>query len=151
MSYHDVLNDLRTHLVVKPVFTEGLRHLSKGTEIRILIDDRHETALFFDGNNAQLEDRPARNPDVEFTLLPSSYATLKALPGDDLAAFGIEIVKLILAGAVRVRLCGSTWNVLTKGYLKIIQAAGPDFLKFLAKHGLSGMGKITQAIRNLKR
>lgn len=150
MSYEDAINDLRSSLLSKPVFAEGLRHLKKGTEIRVIVADRHEAALFFDGQKAQLEERPARSPDVEFSLSPDAIAFLKDLPGEDLAEFGIEVVKQILAGTVKVRVCGSVLNVLTKGYLGIIKEAGPDFLRFLAQHGLTGVSKIAAFIKNMK-
>ncbi|MCB0411867.1 MAG: hypothetical protein KDD22_05035 [Bdellovibrionales bacterium] len=151
MSYQDILNDLRSHVISKPVFAEGLRHLDAGQEIRILIDGQFESALFWDARQVQLEGRAANKPDVEFSFQLNSLPTLKALPEDDLAEFGIGIVKQIIAGNVRVRVCGSVWNVLTKGYLGIIKAAGPDFLKFLSQHGLSGIAKISSLIRNMKK
>ena len=150
MSYEDSLNDLRGFVLSKPVFSEGLRHLSPGHEIRILIADRYEAALFYDGQKAVLEARPARKPDVEFSLSPDAVALLKDLPSDNLTDFGIEIVKQIAAGKIKPRVCGSVFNVLTKGYLGVIKEAGPDFLTFLAQHGLTGLGKITSLIKNLK-
>lgn len=150
VSYEDVLNDLRNSLLSKPVFAEGLRHLHKGAEIRLVIDERHEAALLFDGQKALLEDRPSPKADVEFSLSLDAVQVLTKHPGDDLAEFGIEVVKLILAGEVKVRVCGSVWNVLTKGYVGIIKEAGPDFMRFLAQHGLSSLGKISSLIKSLK-
>ena len=150
MSYEDAINDLRSSLLSKPVFAEGLRHLQKGAEIRILIAERYEAALYFDGQKAVLDERPAHSPDVEFSLSPDAIALLKNQTGDDLAGFGIEVVKQIIAGKISVRVVGSAWNVLTKGYLGIIKEAGPDFLTFLATHGITGIAKISSMIKNLK-
>jgi hypothetical protein len=81
---------------------------------------------------------------------PEAIAVLKNQPVEDLAAFGIEVVKQIIAEKIKVRVCGSVWNVMTKGYLGVIQAAGPEFLKFLASQGLTGISKIMALIKTLK-
>ena len=42
-------------------------------------------------------------------------------------------------------------SLLTNGYLGVIKAGGLSFGKFLATHGISGLGRIKDFIQGLKK
>lgn len=150
MSYELVLNEIQTFIREKPIFAQALSELKPGAEIRVLIEDREEFSLYFQEGQPHFEKRAAQHPDVEFRFTADAIRLLIEQPADDMAVFGIEILRLIMAGSAKIKVCGSAFGVITGGYLNIIKAAGPDFMKFLATHGLQGVSKIIRLIKTLK-
>jgi len=148
MSYSEALEILST-TVQKPAFAQALKNLREGREIALRIENRFDFAVFFKDGLVQVEERSAQG-DVQFSLSSEAVRALSAHPADNMAAFGIAIMEQIAQGAASVRVTGSMWRVMTDGYLKIIVSAGPDFMSYLAKHGLSSMDKIVKVIRSLK-
>lgn len=152
MSYESSFQQLNALIEGKSVvFNKALSRLYSGAEIRILLEGQHECALTFSGQKTVVENRPARSPDVEFSVYPDAIRSLSSASGDDFARFGIEVVKQIIAGSIHVRVCGSLLRVMTGGYLGIIKEAGPDFMGFLAGHGLKNISKVVSLIKNLKK
>lgn len=150
MSYEKILTETQSFIREKPIFSQALSELKPGTEIRILVENREEFSLFFKDGQPHFEHRAAKGPDVEFKFSADAIRLIVTLPGDDMAVFGIEVLRLILDGSVKIRVCGNVFNVLTGGYLNIIRAAGPDFMKFLASYGFKGISKLIALIRTLK-
>ena len=135
----------------KPASRIALKELSKGTEIGIVLDERVECACFFENDKAHCELRAAKNPDVEFRTNNEAVRRLAEIPGDNLADMGIEILREILGGNVSLKLLASPTRILSGGYLGIIRKAGPDFISFLAQHGLSNIWKVIGYIKAMRR
>ncbi len=151
MSFEEAFQITHNFFTSKPACKDSLRHLKKGHEIRLFLDDRVECSLFFEAGQVVLEQRPSPKADVEFRLSPEAIRILDNLPGDSVAQLGINIIKEVIAGNVKIRVCGSLLRVLSGGYLAIITSGGPEFMTYLASHGLTNIGKITQLIRSLKK
>ncbi len=147
MSADSVLNEVQKKLICQDVFTQGLRLLKPGKEIRIVVELRTEWALFYDGEFAKLQERPAESPDVEFHFTLDALRSLTHVSDYNMATLGIAVSKQVIEGSCRVRVVGSVWAVLSGGYLKIDQAAGPDFFAFLSQNGLKNLTKIQSFIR----
>lgn len=151
MSFNDAFQAAHNFFTTKTASKDALRHLKKGHEIRLLLDAREECALFFQAGQVVLEQRPCPVADVEFTIGPEAIRLLSTHAGESVAQLGIDIVKEVVAGNVKIRVCGSILRVLTGGYLGIITSGGPEFMGYLATHGLTSIGKITKLIRSLKK
>lgn len=151
MSHQDLLNDLRNRVTESSIFVEALSQLRPGTEISVILGHKHQTALFYDGKQVQLEDRAATAADVEFSLSTDAIALLQTTPMTDMTEFGIAITKLILNKEIKVTILTSSWQIFNKGYLKILTAGGPDFMRFLAEHGLRNLSKVMKAIRSMRK
>lgn len=149
MSYQEILSELSKKVPQMPAFREALAHLGS-REIRVLLDGREECALFYSEGAAHFEARPAQNPDVEFSLSIESARSLLTESGQDMAEFGIAVVKQVMLGGIKIRLCNGILAILTGGYLGIVKAAGPDFLKFLALHGVSSLNRLISIIKSMK-
>lgn len=134
----------------KPVFALAFQHLKPGTELALRLDDRIEFALFKSNNMICVEERQSQ-ADVEFVFNSESVRQLQNHEGQGLSSFGIALAEQILAGHMRVRIRGSLFNVLRGGYIKMILAAGPEFLEYLALHGLTSTAKIVDLFRSLKK
>ncbi|MGE0764680.1 MAG: hypothetical protein AB7N80_15500 [Bdellovibrionales bacterium] len=149
MSHQEVLDGLQS-LAQKPVFITAFSHLQRGTELALRLDDRLEFALFRRDHEVCVEERQA-TADVEFIFSSEALRQLQNHPGEQLASFGIALCEQILAGHIRLRVRGSILKILTGGYLQMILAAGPEFLQFLATHGMTNAAKIMDFMRSLKK
>lgn len=150
MSFDEAIRITTEFVDTSPACEGALSHLKAGTEIRVMIEDRVECALFFSENRAVLEKRAANNPDVQFTLNLEAVRRLQTMPKDNMSALGIEICKEIVAQNISVSVCGNLMGVMRNGYITIIRHAGPDFMKFLAGHGFGSLTKIMGAIKKLR-
>ncbi len=151
MSYENSWLALSNLVQSNPVFNQALVHLEKGREIRILLEGQHECALLFRDGAAQVENRKAQSPDIEFHVYPEALRVLAGQSTSSMAEFGTMVVKQILAGTVKVYTVSGLISVLRGGYLQIVTAAGPEFMGVLAQHGLKSLGKIQELVSALKK
>ncbi|MBX7230577.1 MAG: hypothetical protein K1X29_00695 [Bdellovibrionales bacterium] len=136
-------------LVKKPVFPLAFKYLRPKTELAIIYDHRTEFALFENDHTVLVEERKAL-ADVVFLVNAEALRMLSQHPGDHLAGFGIAVIDQIIAGGIKIKVTGSFLSLTTGGYIKLILAAGPDFLGHLARHGVQGTKKIIEIMRSLK-
>lgn len=129
---------------------QALLAIKEGVEIGIVIGDVVECALFRRGDSPVVEQRPAVSPDVIFHILPESVILLNERTKDEVADIGINILKEVLAGHIRIKVPGRLFNLINRGYLNMITQGGTPVATFLAQHGLAGVAKITSAIRKMK-
>lgn len=151
MSYEATYNAFKELIKNQTCFNEALSLLKKGREIRILLDGEHECALFYSQSSAQLEYRPAKNPDIEFHVYTEAIRALGSAEPLNMAQFGIAVVKQILAGQVKIVVVNGVFSVLSGGYLKIVKSAGPEFMGYLAQHGIKNLSKLQSLISSLKK
>ena len=151
MSYEEIFNKLKSFLEKKPASTHAIPLLDSQAEIRIVIDGQLECRLINNGGSPLLTQEPAKNPDVEFCVALESLRLLDHISGDNMTAFGIEVVKEVVAGNIKIKVCNGLSRLLSGGYLKIIKAAGPDFAQYLARYGFKGIGKIINLFKSLSR
>jgi hypothetical protein len=142
---------LKQYLESRQASKKALVHLKKGVEISIVIGRQIECALFNDDGLPKLEMRQAKNHDVIFFIKPESVDVLVQNPGEDVGELGIAVLKEYLAGGVRIRVVGNTFNMMRNGYLSIIKEGGVTFAKFLANYGLTNATKIVSIIKSLKK
>ena len=141
---------LRSFLETKEASRKAIRHLKNGVEIGVVIGNQIECAYFQNLGEPVFEQRPAKSPDVIFTIKPESVDILAKEKGEDVGELGIAILKEYLSGGVRIRAPGSIIALSTHGYLGIIKEGGVTFAKFLAQHGITNITKVMSAIRNMK-
>lgn len=135
----------------KPACSKALKYLKKGVEISVNIENNTPCSFFMDEGRAKFEQRAARNPDVEFVIFPEAIRRLAEHPGDQISQLGIEIIREIAVGQIKVSVISSITQIVRHGYFRVIKAAGPDFAKFLASYGLSSVTKIISLMRRLRR
>lgn len=135
----------------KPACSKALKYLKEGVEISVNIENHTPCSLFMDGGQPRLEQREAKEPDVEFVLFPEAIRRLSGHPGNQMSSLGVEIIREIVAGHIKVHTIRGVTPILTQGYLKIIAAAGPDFAKCLAGYGLNSITQMALLIKHLKK
>jgi hypothetical protein len=141
---------LKAFLETKPASQKAIRHLRKGVEIRVVIGNQIECAYFQNEGVPVFEQRPAKSPDVVFTIKPESVDILCKEKGEDVGELGIAILKEYLSGGIRIKAPGSIISLSTNGYLGVIKEGGVTFAKFLAQHGVTNISKVMSVIRNMK-
>lgn len=148
MTHHEALAALE-ELVTKPVFKSALGHIA-GRELALSYEGRAEFALFLKDGVARVEERAAKNCDVEFVFKAEALRQLGRAEGQHLASFGIAVMEQVLAGQLKLRVRSGIWQLATGGYVQLILAAGPELMTFLAQHGITNSKKIIDLMRSLK-
>lgn len=147
----EVFESLRNHMTTDAACVQAAQCLGKGVEIGIVLADTVDAAFFKNGSGAALEHRPAKNPDVIFRLSVSAADVLSSQSGLSLGHLGVEVLKQIVAGEIKIEVQGSLFSILKNGYLNIIKDAGAPFAQFLAEKGVSSLSKIPELIAKLKK
>ena len=133
----------------QPAFDEAFSCLKKTAEISIKVPDQNCVLNSVD-NTVKLLRENTRLADVEFTLSSSAASQLSKSSANTMGTLGIEVLKLVAAGEIQIKVIGIVFSVLTGGYLSIVKKAGPEFMAFLGSKGFKSVGKITQAIKKMK-
>ena len=132
-----------------PAFQEAFDCLKPGSEISIEIEQQH-FALKRLSKEVRLLPEKATAADVEFRLKDQAILELTSSNPQQMGDLGVQVLGLFSRGEVEIRVIGSVFSVLTGGYLKIIQRAGPEFMGVLKAKGFSSLRKISAAIRGMR-
>ena len=129
---------------------QALRLLESGVEIGVVIGDSIDCALAVRDGKPQLERRPARSPDVTFSIRPETVELLSERTQDDLGDIGVNLMKEMLAGNVSMRVDANVLDLLRRGYLRVATAGGPAVYAFLDRHGLTNVSGIVSTIKKMR-
>ncbi len=151
MSDQQAFEELKDFFENRPVCRQAADSLRSNVEIGIVINDSLNCAFFKVGEAPRFEAREAKNPDVVFYMKPESVKNLVENKSDDIGEIGITVVKNYLAGSIHIKVKGSMMSLLTNGYIGVIKSGGMSFAKFLANHGVTGLGKIKDVIQSLRK
>jgi hypothetical protein len=150
MSENQMFQLVSEFMVNKPSVELALQELKFGKSIDVSIEDREIGHVFLSDTGVQFADGPGSQSDVLFVVNSESIRRLTETPCETLSETGIEICREVLAGNMKIRLIGKPQDILFGGYLNIIKKAGPEFLNFLAEHGMKNMFKIMSFIKSMK-
>jgi hypothetical protein len=150
MSAEDSFQTLKRFFETRKAAGQALKAIKEGVEIGIVIGDVVECAVFRRGETPVIEHRAAQNPDVVFHIRPESVTILDERTKDEIGDIGVNVLKEVLAGNIRIKVPGRFLNLLSRGYLDMIRQGGTPVMGFLAQHGLASVSKITTAIKRMK-
>ncbi len=151
MSADDAFMKLKDYFESRPAAKTALGALREGVEIGLNIGGIVDCALYQKAGQPFVERRAAVNPDLVFNIRPESIDVLCGQLSDDIADIGIAVFKEILAGSIQINLVGSFLNFIRNGYLEIIKRGGARFSTYLATVGFTTFGKITAAIKKMRK
>ena len=149
-AFQSEYETIKTFLEEKPASQKAVQCLKLGTEIGLRINNSELFTYLNLNNEPNVNPLPPKNHDVEFDISSVAVNKLKTLPATDMGDFGIEVVKMVLLGEIKIKVVGSMFAMVKNGYLKIIKEAGPSFLSFLGKNGVNSLAKIPQIFKNLR-
>jgi hypothetical protein len=147
----EVASKLHSFLTEDPACIQAVQCLGKSVEIGIVIAETIDGAFFKAGNKAEFELRPAKNPDVIFMMSASAIDVLTEQKNLSLGNLGVEVLKQIVGGEIKIKVKGSLFSILKNGYLNIIKEAGAPFAQFLAEKGISSLSKIPDLIAKMRK
>ncbi len=150
MTPEDSTQLLRVFFEKQSAPAKAIGLLKTGVEIGVVVADSMELALFQEQGQPQLVQRSAKNPDVIFYLKPEAIEMICKKEFSDVGSLGIQIVKQIMTGSIRLTVPGSMMRIFRNGYIDIIKLGGKTFFDFLAENGLKTLSKIPDLIRSLK-
>ncbi len=154
MSHIKFFSEVKNYLETKPASHKLFSYLSDDVEIGITIEERIECSYFKQKNTQSslpaLENRPPRKPDVVFLFSADAIETLLKHPGDDLGEWILEVLKLSMAGQVKVQVPGPLPRLLVAGYVQALRGCYKTLRPFLMSHGVNSLTKIPEIISKLK-
>lgn len=154
MSHIKFFSEIKNYLETKPASHKLFSYLSDDVEIGITIEERFECSYFKQktstGKNPSLEQRPPKKPDVVFLFSADAIETILKHPGEDLGEWIVEILKLAMAGQVKVQVPGQLPRLLMAGYVQALRGCYKTLRPFLMSHGVNSLTKIPEIIAKLK-
>ncbi|MDZ4678650.1 MAG: hypothetical protein SGI74_14225 [Oligoflexia bacterium] len=150
MTDQQAFEELKKFFETRSACEAAADSLRQSVEIGIIVEGL-SCAFFKDGNKPRFEQRPAKDPDVVFTMKTQAVESLVNDPSNDIAELGINIAKSYLNKNMKIKVTGSMIALLTNGYLGVIKAGGMSFAKFLGSYGISGLGKIKDVIQSMRK
>ena len=150
MSAQESFDTLKNFFETRRAAKQAMGAIQEGVEIAIVIGETVECALLRRGDQPVVEKRAAQNPDVIFHIKPESVYVLDGETKDEIGDVGVNILKEVLAGNIRVEVPGKLINLVNRGYLEMLQQGGAPVMAYLSKHGFSSLTKVTAALRKMK-
>lgn len=136
------------------VFTTATNPLKDGIEIAIFIDEAESITLTKRNKLIEVLEISPKAPEISFWISSKAVEQIHKHPSEDVGDIGIELIKLMAKSEVdlylRCKIHAGLITLTMKGYLGVIPLGGSKLMKFLATKGFSGMGRIKQAIDNLR-
>ena len=149
MTQEMYFEKIKEFLETKPASQKLISYLNTSAEIGILIGNNLECSYFKQDSKPKLEKRAPKSPDVIFHFSPEAAETLLKTEASDLGDLVVDVVKLYLAGAVKIQLPGAIPLLLFRGYVQILKASHAQLLGLLKDRGLDNL-KILGLIQKLK-
>jgi hypothetical protein len=150
MSAADAFETLKRFFENRHAAKQAMSAIHEGVEIGIVVGGSLECALFRRGEDAVIEQRPARQPDVIFHIRPETVYVLATQTKDEIGETGVNVLKEILTGNIQIKVPGRFLNIVSRGYLDMIRKGGAPVSSFLARNGFAGVSKIIGTIKKMK-
>ncbi|NBY19846.1 hypothetical protein EBQ74_06285 [bacterium] len=133
---------------------KGTKPLKNGIEICIHIAGCSPITLTKNSGVVSLKEETPKSPDMTFWIGKKGVHELAALQTEDVGEIGVAIMKLMISQDPEVQLRSKvhigTLQLITHGYLGVIPLGGSTVMKFLTSKGFSNIGKIKEAISQLR-
>lgn len=146
---------IKEFLETKPASHKLMDYLSSNSEIGIVVGNTLECSYFKQngpGKNeckVKLEQRKLKKPDVVFHFSPEAIETLLKSAGNELSDLVADVMKLYLAGSIKIRIPAALPVLLFRGYVQILKVSRKQLLVLLKDHGINNLS-ILSLIQRLK-
>jgi hypothetical protein len=150
MSAERSFQTIKTFFETKQAARQAMSALHEGVEIGIVIADTVECALFRRGDQPLVENRPAVRPDFVFHILPESIDLLNDKTKDEISDIGVNVIKEVLAGNIKIKAPGGVISILRRGYFEVVRHGGAPVASLLAAKGLESVPKILSVLNKIR-
>lgn len=139
-------------LETKPASKKLMSYLSGSSEIGVVIGNNIECSYFKQHGEPKFERKPAKSPDVILHLSPEAIDSILKNEGLDLGELVVDVVKLYLAGLVKITFPAPIPLLLIRGYAQVLKASHAQLLGLLKDRGLDSLSvpSIIQKLKSLK-
>lgn len=128
--------------------------LKDGVEIALFVDDAGPLCLTKKDGRPQINDTTPKRPDLTFWATTKGIEDLCKEKTEDIGEIGVMILKLMASSdpalRLKVKVHIGGFDLFRNGYLGVLPLGGTTVMKFLASKGLTGIGKIKDAISSLR-
>lgn len=149
-SSQEILNEFFSRTVCQKA-TEPLKN---GIEIAVYIEQEPPLTLYKRNNKIEVAATAPKTPDISFWVGKKGLLELTQSHFDDIGEIGICIIKLMLSTDSEMQLKSKvhigSLKLLSHGYLRVLPLGGPKIMSFLASKGFANIGKIKDAISQLR-
>jgi hypothetical protein len=138
-----------------PAWREAARHVSDEATSRVLFSHRpgERWRLVRRAGESLLLPGDARDPDLVFRFSPAAIERLARVEGS-VGAFAVELFGLVVGedpGArVDLRIAAPFARLVSRGYVRLLLAAGWRVVAFGARHGVRSLGQLRLLIERLR-
>jgi len=137
-----------------PVAQKGTQPLKNGVEIVIQVSEHPTMILTKKKGVVTITEGNSKSPDMTFWIGKKGVRELSQVKTEDVGEMGVAIIKLMLSRDADIQLKSKvhigSLQLLTHGYLAVLPLGGSTVMKFLASKGFSNLGKIKEAISQLR-
>jgi hypothetical protein len=151
MSADETFQTLKTFFETRKAASQAMAAVQEGVDIGVSIGETLDCTLFRRGDQPIVERRAAVNPDVVFHIRPETVYILNDKTKDEIGDIGVNVLKEILAGNIKIKVPGRFLNIISRGYLDMIRKGGVPVARYLASHGFANVSKIISTIKKMKR
>ena len=141
-------------LIGSPVFQKGTSPLKNNVEIGVFLNGEGPVTLARREGKSIIEESAPKKADMTFRIPPKAGELLAGLKTEDVGEFGVELIKLMAHGdpdyRINVKVHVGIFDFITHGYLGILPLGGQTVMKHLSSMGLTGIGKIKDAIAKFR-
>ena len=137
----------------RDICARAAKPLKLGVTLLVQIDETPFTVTKENGRLDTSEGAPAK-PEMSFFVPRAALDTLLAEKTQDIGEMGVAVLKLVAsqeaAKRITTKVSIGPLDLLLRGYLAVLPLGGPAVMKYLASKGLTGIGKVKDAISRMR-
>lgn len=136
------------------VCIEALKPLSVGSTIAVHVPERESFTLSKSKEGPVLTAGAPSKPDLSFWLSEAGIPAILEDRSETVGDVGICLLRRMVAdekeGRMSAKVHLGLFDLYRRGYFSVLALGGPQVMSFLAGKGLTGMGKIKDAIGKIR-
>ena len=138
----------------RPLCTKAAQPLRNGSSLELGIGDGTFNITKISGTLYVADGKPSQ-PDISFSVPVSSWDKITGATTQEIGQMGILITQLMVDSDLTRRVTSKVHvgvlQLVLRGYFGVLALGGVDFMRHLASHGLSNMGKVKEAVSRMRR
>jgi len=138
----------------KDICQKASRPLKNGVELSLIVQPGSQITLVKTKETLLLENRPALNPDITFSLGEEIPELLNHFSSNDLGQAGVFILKFMTekepARRINVKVHVHPLKMIRNGYFGVLALGGSPMMAALAQKGLGSFSQIKNVLSQLR-
>ena len=144
MSAEETFATFKSFIETRTACQSALRNLRSESEVSVIIGEMLECAVFQREGTVLVERRPAQNPELVLYVRPETIYVLNNDPTDHLKEIGLNLLKEILAGNIRIRVAGNLVNLVGHPGVQKFNEKSQEMLQVATTQGMTALMKLSK-------